>query len=364
MKDLRNKLFILTACCYVLYLTALTPHEIIALTTAISVSSLCTSLEYSVTAAYLLGGYCLLSGIFPPIGYFLPLITYDIIKTKQWLLLFPWVIGFVCTIHALPDTVIFPYIWITICCVIIQRYSTQLDLFIQKLHKTEDDNEEYSFTLQKRNQALIEQQDSEIRIATLSERNRIAREIHDNVGHLLTRSLLQTGALEVINQEPAMEKPLSTLYDTLNTAMTSIRESVHDLHDESIHLENALQELVTPIESPEMELTYDIHSTPPGNIKYCFIAITKEALNNIQKHSNATHAKIVLREHPGFYHLEIQDNGTNAVLPTSEAEQGIGLLNMQERVQALNGNIHFSVDHGFRISITIMKGDFNENDNY
>ena len=44
-------------------------------------------------------------------------------------------------------------------------------------------------------------QDYEIYLATLKERNRIAREIHDNVGHMLTRSILQLGALSVINKD-------------------------------------------------------------------------------------------------------------------------------------------------------------------
>lgn len=364
VKDLINKSLILIACCYILYQTALTPHTIIALTVSLSVSCLCICLEYSRIAVYGLGSYCLISILFPPLGYFLPLLTYDILKTKQWLLFLPWTTGIFCTIHSLPNMVWFPYIWITVFCILIQHYTLKLDTSIQKLHQTKDDSEDFSLALQKRNQALMEKQNSEIQIATLSERNRIAREIHDNVGHLLTRSLLQTGALEVINQESALEKPLSTLYDTLNTAMTSIRESVHDLHDESIHLESALRDLLVPIETPEMELIYDIHTAPHRDIKYCFIAITKEAINNIQKHSNATHAKIVLREHPGFYHLQIQDNGTNAVLPASDEDKGIGLLNMEERVQALHGNIHISIADGFCISITIMKGEHDESNNY
>ncbi|MDO4166224.1 MAG: histidine kinase [Eubacteriales bacterium] len=364
MKDLINKSLILIACCNILYQTALTPHTIIALTVSLSVSCLCICLEYSRIAVYGLGSYCLISIIFPPLGYFLPLLTYDILKTKQWLLFLPWTAGILYTIHSLPSMVCFPYIWVTIFCIMIQRYTIKLDTSIQKLHQTKDGSEDFSLALQKRNQALMEQQNSEIQIATLSERNRIAREIHDNAGHLLTRSLLQTGALEVINQESALEKPLSTLYDTLNTAMTSIRESVHDLHDESIHLESALRDLLVPIETPEMELIYDIHTAPHRDIKYCFIAITKEAINNIQKHSNATHAKIVLREHPGFYHLQIQDNGTNAVLPASDEDKGIGLLNMEERVQALHGNIHISIADGFCISITIMKGEHDESNNY
>lgn len=45
-----------------------------------------------------------------------------------------------------------------------------------------------------------------MRLATLNERNRIAREIHDNVGHLLSRSLLQVGALQVVNRDETVRQ--------------------------------------------------------------------------------------------------------------------------------------------------------------
>ena len=55
--------------------------------------------------------------------------------------------------------------------------------------------------LQEKNKNLMEKQDYEIYLATLRERNRIAREIHDNVGHMPSRSILQMGALITIHKE-------------------------------------------------------------------------------------------------------------------------------------------------------------------
>ena len=97
--------------------------------------------------------------------------------------------------------------------------------------------------MHERNQALIEKQNADIHAATLSERNRIAREIHDNVGHMLTRSLLQVGALKVIAGDDSLDEPLTELQNTLNTAMTNVRTSVHDLHDDAIDLESTLWEI-------------------------------------------------------------------------------------------------------------------------
>ena len=65
--------------------------------------------------------------------------------------------------------------------------------------------------MEQKNKELLEKQDYEIQVATLNERNRIAREIHDSVGHLLSRSILQLGALKAVHrQEPELNAQLRT----------------------------------------------------------------------------------------------------------------------------------------------------------
>ena len=147
-------------------------------------------------------------------------------------------------------------------------------------------------------------QNADIHAATLSERNRIAREIHDNVGHMLTRSLLQVGALKVIARDDALDEPLTELQNTLNTAMTNVRTSVHDLHDNAIDLESTLWEIIDGVNTTKISLEYDVEGTLPNPIKYAFIAIVKEAVNNIQKHSNAKNAFIRVCMHPGLPALD------------------------------------------------------------
>jgi signal transduction histidine kinase len=216
-----------------------------------------------------------------------------------------------------------------------------------------DSSTELENVMQKRQKELLEKQDYEIHLATLQERNRIAREIHDNVGHMLTRSILQMGALMTIHKEEPLHGQLESVNDTLNEAMNNIRESVHDLHNESLDLKQAVREAVAQLkERCSVSLDYDMSEQTPRNVKYCFVAIVKEAVANIAKHSNADKVTLILREHPGFYQMSIEDNGTEAVL---RQEAGIGLSNMKDRVEALNGNIHFFTEKGFRILISIPK---------
>lgn len=112
----------------------------------------------------------------------------------------------------------------------------------QEMIRLRDTSTELNLVLQEKNKNLMEKQDYEIYLATLRERNRIAREIHDNVGHMLSRSILQMGALITIHKEEPLHGQLAGVGETLNQAMNSIRESVHDLHDESIDLRQSIAE--------------------------------------------------------------------------------------------------------------------------
>ncbi len=226
----------------------------------------------------------------------------------------------------------------------------------REFKKTRDDSVERNLLLKEKNQALLEKQDYEIYTATLRERNRIAREIHDNVGHMLTRSILLTGAARTVNREDALAPTLEQLEQTLNAAMANVRSSVHDLHDESVNLKEALESLTGAFSFCPVYLEYDMGYEVPKAIKYCLIAVTKEALNNVMRHSNAERVHISLREHPALYQLIIEDNGTKKA---PRIENGLGLQNMKDRIAALDGMIQIREEKGFRIFITIPKKEEN-----
>ena len=220
------------------------------------------------------------------------------------------------------------------------------------LKKQRDYSREYEMLLEEKNNALTKQQDDMVYTATLQERNRIAREIHDNVGHMLTRSILQLGAIKVVNQDKNLEGPLDDLAETLNLAMTNIRSSVHDLHDESINLESAIKDLTKDIEGFDVQIDYDMGDNIPRDLKYAFIAIIKEGINNTLKHSNGDTIKISIIEQPGFYQLTFSDNGSDVDINYSS---GIGLSNINDRVKQMRGNLRITTDNGFSIMVTVMK---------
>lgn len=245
----------------------------------------------------------------------------------------------------------------------LQRRTEISENLEQNLMKLRDDSTEKNLLLAEKNRMLVEKQNSEIYAATLKERNRIAREIHDNVGHLLSRSILLTGAAKTVNKEPALDSVLENLDQSLNQAMTSIRTSIHDLHDDSINLKEAVTGVASEFQFCPITLDYDMGYEVPKEIKYCFISIIKESLSNISRHSSATEGHITLREHPALYQLCVEDNGKtsdpsnkmNVHVSSDSRSRGIGLSNIKDRVESLKGTLQITADNGFRLFITIPK---------
>lgn len=251
-------------------------------------------------------------------------------------------------------------IWFTaVGCMIagvVQYQTGRYGMLDAKYRRTRDDSVEKNLLLREKNQSLLEKQDYEIYTATLRERNRIAREIHDNVGHMLSQSILMVGAMKAVHGEGSLKEPLCRLEDTLSAAMTSVRESVHDLHDEAINLKEVLESLMGEYTFCQTRLVYDMGYEVPREIRYGFIAIVKEALNNVMKHSNATWVQVVAREHPGMYQLVIEDNGTSGIGRKHDGYGGgIGIRNMKERVDTFGGNLEIQTQKGWRIHITVPK---------
>ncbi|MDO4317360.1 MAG: histidine kinase [Lachnospiraceae bacterium] len=301
--------------------------------------------------ALLLLTFLLLAGKLPLLLLFLPLLLYDGLRCRsKTVLLIPAALLLAArpfSFAALP-----PFLLLAACAVPLALASAKLDDLTAELRLLRDNAKERQQIAEDNYRLLQSQQDALVSVATLRERNRIAREIHDSVGHLLTRSILQVGALKTLQKDASLLPSLSALQDTLNTAMTGIRQSVHDLHDESVDLRRVVEELARSTDALQVNVEYDMGDRLPRELKYGFIAIIQEALNNTLRHSDATEFRILLREHPAFWQLLLFDNGTKR---REAAEPGIGLSNMADRVRALGGTLEIRQEQGFRIFISVMK---------
>lgn len=268
--------------------------------------------------------------------------------------------------HKFPEFLCLAGIFGFILAFFLWSHTRQYESLARNFRQSRDDSEEHALLLSEKNKVLLEKQDYEIYAATLRERNRIAREIHDNVGHVLSRSILMTAACKTINKDESLDPLLGNLEESLNGAMNSIRSSVHDLHDDAVNLEDAIKGLVKDFTFCPVTLTYDMSRQVPRDVKYSLISITKEGLSNVMRHSNADSVNILLREHPALYQLCIEDNGTlGSEIPDIQTETdsnkmenvsgGMGLSNIRDRVKALGGTVQITREKGFRIFVTIPK---------
>lgn len=355
MNKIFDKLTITVFCCILMFINGTNPSSIIALLISVSISALCqlcgkSRISFIFQITYAAGCITL-----PNFILFIPILLYDIFSDKRYLIcltIFPaffiWFSSFSTDLCLLIIGIIISFL--------LQKRTCAIENLTQQLIHTQDSSTELRLLLSEKNKHLLENQDYEIHLAILKERNRIAREIHDSVGHLLSRSILQIGAIRITCNDKQLTECLESLSSTLNNAMTTIRQSVHDLHDDSVDLQKAILDSIKPLYQKNINVNteLDFSDNVPNQIKFSFIGIIKEAVSNIVRHSSADTASFILREHPAFYQLIIEDNG--CCKSEMLNENGIGLKNMRSRIKDMNGIININSDcNGFRIFITVKK---------
>lgn len=354
---------LLFLCCLLLYLNhADNSLLIVPVIIAVALSSL--FVYYEDLRIRLAGNliFAILCFFIPSYLIFLPLLLYDIHKTKYQFsgLLVPILLFY----HGSEYSVfIIAFTFVLLLASYLLKFKTErLNNLKAEYNELRDSTTAMSLLLEEKNQKLLKNQDYEINLATLNERNRISKEIHDNIGHLLSRALLQVGALLTLTKEEVVKDGLRSLRTSLSEGMDQIRSSIHNMYDESIDLYVQIEHLVKEFTFCPISFDYDIKNSPPLQLKHSFIAITKEALANIIRHSNATKVLIQLREHPAMYQLIIKDNGMleeqakkvlTKAFDNQDFTDGMGLRNIYDRVKGLGGNINISVENGFKLFITV-----------
>lgn len=198
-------------------------------------------------------------------------------------------------------------------------------------------------------------------LAVVKERNRIAGELHDTLGHTLTGALVEMeGAKILVEKDPvkAREK-ITSSREQVKKALQQLRESVRTIRDGG-----ALQELIPSIRSllKEMERNLNIkiesrldtiETIDPIQQKVILLAL-QEAVTNGLKHGAADHFEVELSREGGMVNMVIRDNGKGA----EPLIFGFGLSTMRERFQSLGGNITAlsSPNDGFTLAMKLPIG--------
>nr|WP_207714088.1 sensor histidine kinase [Scytonema sp. UIC 10036] len=194
--------------------------------------------------------------------------------------------------------------------------------------------------------------------ATLQERNRIAREIHDSLGHSLTAQSIQLENALVFLQSN-LEKAKTFLIEAKqlgSNALKEVRVSVATLRCDPLYgksLESALTVLFVDFQRRTgitPNCIFNLSSSLPAEVCTASYRIVQEALTNTAKHSAATHVKINIQVTVSLLSLEIYDNGKG--FNPHQNTTGFGIQGMRERTLALGGQFYIDSKPGEGCCIT------------
>ncbi len=185
-------------------------------------------------------------------------------------------------------------------------------------------------------------------LATERERTRIARELHDSIGHSLTTGNVHLEAAHKFlvrgNTERA-ERSLKRAKEATHTGLDELRSCVSLLREprEITSLTESIAELVESFPTEHYTLHYEQvgeERRMEAARQFTLFRATQEALTNIAKHSEATHVYVTLSYKKQSVEVEVRDDGIGA--PQTLSSPGHGLKGLAERLQALDGELRTS----------------------
>jgi signal transduction histidine kinase len=198
----------------------------------------------------------------------------------------------------------------------------------------------------RRQNQLLEEYAKQIeRVTLLEERNRLARDLHDTVGHTFTSVIMGLDAASFLMEtstEKAKEQ-VDVLREVMRKSLGDVRTQIHQISPsgERESLSSQLKKIAedfalhtkTMIHFDDIRL-HEKEISSQGTIT--LIRCLQESLTNAIRHGHATEITITLKEESSHVILVIKDNG----IGISDASYGFGLTGMEERLESLQGNLH------------------------
>lgn len=194
--------------------------------------------------------------------------------------------------------------------------------------------------------------------SAMQERNRIARDLHDSLGHALTglNFQLQT-AIKCQTDPTKVEKFLTEAHRLVAIATQEVRQSVKGLRSDALETQSLEMLIASLVEdfhsstgiSPQVEITERV--ALPSHLIAPIYRIIQEALNNIRKYARATKVQIDICITATQLHLTIRDNGRG--FDPEQVSGGYGLQGMQERVAVLQGHLDLGSQPGNGCCISV-----------
>lgn len=220
---------------------------------------------------------------------------------------------------------------------------------MERSYKQIYDNERrYIYELEAAREKLISSSRDLVYLTEVKERNRIAREIHDNIGHSIAGIYMQLQAAYKIRevQKEKSEQLIDKSIEGLAEALTTIRNTVHNIKPkENLGLEY-IEKFINQYTFCHIKFktSGDFNMLSSSHFQL-LISNIKEALTNASKHSCATEIEINIDINDRFIRLFIKDNGKGS----EKIKEGLGISGMKERIKNVGGTLSISSENGFII---------------
>jgi signal transduction histidine kinase len=242
-----------------------------------------------------------------------------------------------------------PYLLLTMALCSAIAYATEEAEKSGIVYKNNLDNErKLRYELEQTRAKLLAAAGETAHLTEVSERNRIAREIHDNIGHNIAGILIQLQAsLKLFGLDNDKSKEiLKKSIDGLSESVNLIRDTVYNIKPlEKLGVEY-INNIINNFAFCPVEFRFngDFNTLSPEHIGI-LAANIKEALTNASRYSNATKIEIKIDINENFTRLYIKDDGKGC----KKIKEGLGLSGMRERVDNFGGSISISSEDGFMI---------------
>lgn len=196
------------------------------------------------------------------------------------------------------------------------------------------------------------------KMAQTRERNRLAREIHDTLGHSLTGIITALEAcIAIFDGNPEIvKKQLGVILNVARQGMTDVRRSVKALRPdalEKMNLNDAIKQMIEETKSTtNAEIIYSCYANLVGfseDEEEVIYRIIQESITNAIRHGHANEIKVTIHREYNVLKISVIDNGIGC----EEIKKGFGLHHMEERVRLLQGSLQYKSDHGFRVNAVI-----------
>jgi signal transduction histidine kinase len=213
--------------------------------------------------------------------------------------------------------------------------------------------------LQQANQQLAEYAAQVEQLATMRERNRLAREVHDTLGHYLTVINVQLEVVtKLIDSNPARAREAAVKAKELaSEGLSEVRRSVSALRPTPLEdkpLPEAIRGLIEASRDAGLMVVFEQTGTLRAlspEMETVLYRATQESLTNIRKHAHASAANVCLTYQADTVSLRVRDNGVGR----KDDEDNVGLSALRERVAALNGTVlaQNHLEGGFVLEVTL-----------